>query len=105
MPRDIKAESEPRLWFVVGSTGHLCTMIFLWCENCARCFTAKDAIPKIRARMCNLLANQPIATDFTLLERSSSGLEHVLVITDVLTSTHWQFLQRIKRPKRLQEYL
>ena len=59
-----------------------------WCENCARCFTAKDAIPKIRARMCNLLANQPrdiLATDFTLLERSSSGFENVLVITDVFS--------------------
>ena len=38
--------------------------------------------------MCNLLANQPrdiLATDFTLLERSSSGLENVLVITDVFS--------------------
>ena len=43
----------------------------------------------IRARMCHLLANQPrdiLPTDFTLLERSSSGLENVLVITDNL----WQ---------------
>ena len=59
-----------------------------WCEKCARCFTAKEAIPKIRARMCSLLANQPrdiLATDFTLLEKSSSGLENVLVITDVFS--------------------
>ena len=59
-----------------------------WCEKCTRCFTAKEAVPKIRARMCNLLANQPrdiLATDFTLLEKSSSGLENVLVVTDVFS--------------------
>ena len=59
-----------------------------WCERCTRCFTAKEAIPKIRARMRHLLANQPtdiLATDFTLLERSSSGLDNVLVITYVFS--------------------
>ena len=59
-----------------------------WCEDCSRCFTAKEQFPKVKARMYHLTANQPcdiLAVDFTLLEKSTSGLENVLVITDIFS--------------------
>ena len=62
--------------------------VFDWCEKCNRCFVAKESVPKVKARMCHLLARKPldiIAIDFTLLEKSSSGIENVLVITDVFS--------------------
>ena len=59
-----------------------------WCEDCSRCFTAKEQFPKVKARMYHLTANRPcdiLAVDFTLLEKSTSGLENVLVITDIFS--------------------
>ena len=59
-----------------------------WCEDCDRCFTAKESLPRIRTRMCHILASKPqeiVAMDFTLLEKSTSGLEDVLVVTDVFS--------------------
>lgn len=62
--------------------------VFDYCSSCERCVIAKDALPKIRSRMCHLMAKQPLETvamDFTLLEKSSSGFENVLVITDIFS--------------------
>ncbi|KAL1258000.1 hypothetical protein QQF64_011244 [Cirrhinus molitorella] len=50
--------------------------------------TSKDAQPVAQSFMGHLLASRPneiLAIDFTLLEPSQSGLENVLVMTDVFT--------------------
>ncbi|KAG1956922.1 interleukin-1 receptor accessory protein-like 1-A [Pimephales promelas] len=59
-----------------------------WCRECERCQVAKDTQPVARSFMGHLLASRPneiLAIDFTLLEPSRSGLESVLVMTDVFT--------------------
>lgn len=59
-----------------------------WCRECERCQVAKDTQPVARSFMGHLLASRPneiLAIDFTLLEPSRSGLENVLVMTDVFT--------------------
>lgn len=56
-----------------------------WCQTCGRCQVAKEQ-PVARNYMGHLLASQPneiLAIDFTVLEPSRSGLENVLVMTDV----------------------
>lgn len=57
-------------------------------RNCERCFVAREPHIKLRADMCHLTAFRPLdclAIDFTVLEKSSSGLENVLVITDIFS--------------------
>ena len=52
-----------------------------------KCYVAKEG-RKVHSAMGSLTANKPldvVATDFTLLDRASSGLENVLVMTDVFT--------------------
>lgn len=59
-----------------------------WCKECERCQSAKDTQPFVSSFMGHLLASRPneiLAIDFTVLEPSSSGLENVLVMTDVFT--------------------
>lgn len=59
-----------------------------WCRECERCQVAKNAQPVAQSFMGHLLASKPneiLAMDFTLLEPSRSGLENVLVMTDVFT--------------------
>uniref|UniRef100_A0A8C1Y575 Gypsy retrotransposon integrase-like protein 1 n=2 Tax=Cyprinus carpio TaxID=7962 RepID=A0A8C1Y575_CYPCA len=59
-----------------------------WCQRCERCQVAKDTRPPARGPMGHLLASCPneiIAIDFTVLEPSSSGVENVLVITDIFS--------------------
>lgn len=59
-----------------------------WCQECERCQSAKNTGPVAHSFMGHLLASQPneiLAIDFTLLEASRSGLENVLVMTDVFT--------------------
>ncbi|KAL1251107.1 hypothetical protein QQF64_018903 [Cirrhinus molitorella] len=59
-----------------------------WCRECERCQSAKDVQPDSSSFMGHLLASRPneiLAIDFTMLEPSSSGLENVLVMTDVFT--------------------
>lgn len=59
-----------------------------WCQRCERCQVAKDSRPLARGPMGHLLASCPneiIAIDFTILEPSSSGVENVLVITDIFS--------------------
>ncbi|RXN39397.1 Transposon Ty3-I Gag-Pol poly [Labeo rohita] len=67
-----------------GMTGEVAR----WCRECERCQSAKDLQPVASSFMGHLLASRPneiLAVDFTVLEPSSSGLENVLVMTDVFT--------------------
>ena len=57
------------------------------CESCQRCVHAK-AGKKIHSSMGSLTAKRPLdvlAMDFTLIEKSSGGIENILVLTDVFT--------------------
>ena len=59
-----------------------------YCHTCKRCTLAKEKIPKVKTLMGHLIASKPLeilAIDFTLLEKSSSGFENVLVMSDVFT--------------------
>ena len=58
-----------------------------WCRKCERCSEAKSG-PRVKTKMGHLNASKPlevVAIDFTLLDKSSSGLENVLLITDVFS--------------------
>ena len=58
-----------------------------YCQKCERCTLAK-AGKHLNPTMGSLTAKRPLevlAMDFTVLERSSSGMENVLVLTDVFT--------------------
>ncbi|RXN11109.1 Transposon Ty3-I Gag-Pol poly [Labeo rohita] len=62
--------------------------VIRWCQDCERCQVAKDAQPVAHSFMRHLLASRPnkiLAIDFTVLEPSRSGIENVLVMTDVFT--------------------
>ncbi len=57
-------------------------------KTCSRCIIAKEPTPRIKAKMQHLIANKPldvIAIDFTLLDVAESGIENVLVMTDVFS--------------------
>jgi len=57
-------------------------------KTCDRCIIAKEPRPKIKAKMQHLIANKPldiIAIDFTVLDIAQSGIENVLVMTDVFS--------------------
>lgn len=59
-----------------------------WCQECERCQVAKHGGPTARSFMGHLLASRPneiVAIDFTVLEPSRSGVENVIVMTDVFT--------------------
>ena len=63
------------------------TDIAEYCGKCERCTLAK-AGKKLHSTMSSLTASKPLeilAIDFTVLEKSSSGIENVLVLTDVFT--------------------
>lgn len=59
-----------------------------YCNCCERCIIGKEPVPKVKSAMCHLLARKPlevVAMDFTMLEKSTSGCENVLVLTDVFS--------------------
>ena len=59
-----------------------------WVQECERCQVAKDSGSTPHSFMGHLLASRPneiVAVDFTLLEPSQSGIENVLVMTDVFS--------------------
>ena len=58
------------------------------CRKCIRCRVAKEPTPKTQPYMSPVKAVRPlqiVALDFTLFEKSTSGIENVLVITDIFT--------------------
>ena len=62
--------------------------ITTYCKQCRRCRLSKERFPKLKTTMKHLLATKPnelVCMDFTLLEKSSDGIENVLVITDAFT--------------------
>ena len=66
-----------------------------YCGNCERCTLAK-AGKKLHLAMSSLTASKPLeilAIDVTVLQKRSSGIENVLVLTDVFT----KFTQAIPR--------
>ena len=67
------------------------TDIAEYCGKCERC-TLANAGKTLHSTMSSLTASKPLeklAIDFTVLEKSSSGIENVLVLTDVFTKfTH-----------------
>ncbi|KAJ8014292.1 hypothetical protein DPEC_G00038740 [Dallia pectoralis] len=59
-----------------------------WCQACERCQLGKDSRRHSSSFMGHLLASRPneiIAIDYTMLEPTQSGLENVLVMTDVFS--------------------
>jgi transposase InsO family protein len=59
-----------------------------WRDKCTRCTLANLPHQQIKTPMQSLIAHEPLeilAMDFTLLEKSSSGIENVLVMTDVFS--------------------
>ena len=69
--------------FWVGMTAN----ITKYCQNCTRCILAKSG-KKLKTSTGTLAAKKPLeilAMDFTVLEKSSGGIENVLVLTDVFT--------------------
>ncbi len=69
-----------------------------WCRECERCQAAKDTQPLPNSFMGHLLASRPneiLTIDFTVLEPTRSGLEKVLVMTDVFTNIPGLYLHKI----------
>lgn len=59
-----------------------------YCQECGRCIVAKAVRPQVRTFPGNLTASRPleiVAIDFTTLEKSTDGREHVLIATDVFS--------------------
>lgn len=59
-----------------------------WCQECDRCQAGKDTQPFTQAFMGRLMSSRPndiLAVDFTVLEPTSSGIENILVMTDVFS--------------------
>jgi transposase InsO family protein len=59
-----------------------------YCKLCKRCIVAKEPTPKVKTKMFHLSASRPlevVAIDFTMLEMSSAGIQHVLVLTDIFS--------------------
>ena len=78
-----------------------------YCENCERCWIAKMG-PRIVPKMCHLIATRPLhilAVDFTFLEKSSSGMENVLVLTDVFTKYTLAFPARDQKAQTVAKIL
>lgn len=66
----------------------MCSDIKQWVQECERCQVAKDSGPVAHSFMGHLLASRPnqiVAIDFTVLEPSHTGLENVLIMTDVFS--------------------
>lgn len=60
-----------------------------WCQECDRCQAAKDTQPLAQEFMMRLLSSRPndiLAVEFTVLEPIHSGIEKVLVMTNVFSN-------------------
>lgn len=79
-----------------------------WCQECERCRCAKGDQPTHASFMGHLLAARPneiLALDFTLLEPSSTGLENVLVMTDIFTKYTLAVPTRDQQPETVTQVL
>lgn len=59
-----------------------------YCKNCHRCTRARPELPKPKVKMGRLRATQPnemLCIDYLTLDKSSSGHENVLILTDVFS--------------------
>ena len=59
-----------------------------YCQRCVRFRVAKEPTPKLKTYMSYATAArllEIVAMDFNQLEKSTSGIENVLVFTDVFT--------------------
>ena len=86
---------------------NMTTQIEEYCWNCAWCMVAK-AGKAVKTSMGSILASKPlkvVAMDLTVLEPSSSGLENVLVITDVFTKFTQAFPTRDQKAKSVAKIL
>ena len=79
-----------------------------YCKNCRRCTIAKEPRPKVKTKMSHLISKSPleiISMDFTLLDKSSSGLENVLVLVGTVRTVAKvlirAFFNRYGFPKRI----
>ena len=64
----------------------LTTDVNNYCQRCVRCRVAKE--PKLKTYMSHATLARPleiVAIDFTQLEKSTSGIENVILFTDVFT--------------------
>ena len=64
----------------------LTTDVNNYCKMCVRCRVAKEPTPKLKTYMSHTTTARPleiVAMDFTQIEKSTSGIENVLVFTDV----------------------
>ena len=67
---------------------NMITEIENYCKKCKRCKIAEEPMPKIKTKMAHLTAQHPLdilAIDYTILEKSSSNIENVLVMTDIFS--------------------
>ena len=72
-----------RCWFPEMSKN-----VQTYLSSCERCVQAKGPYRPVRSALGRLVATRPlevISIDYTLMDKSSSGLENVLVITDWFT--------------------
>lgn len=79
-----------------------------WCQKCERCQVAKANVPPARSPMGHLFASRPneiLAMDFTVLEPTRSGLENVMVLTDVFSKYTLAFATRDQRASTVAEVL
>uniref|UniRef100_A0A9J7X1E4 Gypsy retrotransposon integrase-like protein 1 n=1 Tax=Cyprinus carpio carpio TaxID=630221 RepID=A0A9J7X1E4_CYPCA len=103
LPTALKSEILRQLHQQHGHQGRECTLelvrqrcywpglfsdVASWCQECDRCQAAKDTQPLALGFMGRLLSSRPndiLAVDFTVLEPTHSGIESVLVMTDVFS--------------------
>ncbi len=79
-----------------------------WCQECDRCQASKDNQLHPSSFMGHLLSFRPneiLAIDFTVLEPTRSGLENVLVMTDVFTKYTWAVPTRDQRAETVAQVL
>ncbi len=79
-----------------------------WCQHCERCQHAKGLPSAHSSFMGHLLASRPnevLAIDFTVLEPSRSGIENIMVMTDVFSKYTWGVATRDQRAETVAQVL
>ncbi|XP_016333345.1 neuron navigator 1-like, partial [Sinocyclocheilus anshuiensis] len=79
-----------------------------WCQECERCQHTKGHPSKFSSFMGHLMASRPneiLAIDFKVLEPSQSGVENVMVMTDVFSKYTWAVATRDQRAETVAQVL